>query len=71
MKFVKHTKYQCSAIVQPGEYSVDVWDNKQCSLTTGLVRCNHCDKLYCLTTHWHKHQDSMTEAEKDAEIMEY
>lgn len=60
MKLAKREKAQCSAIVQPGEFVIDKWDNKQCIETHigQLIKCEHCDEFFCLMMHWHKHSDS-------------
>ena len=56
---IKRIKFQCSAIVQPGEFVIDLWDNKQCSLTdvTQLANCDHCGQWFCFMFHYHKHID--------------
>lgn len=62
MKLKKVIKYQCCAIVQPGEFgSVDRWDNQQCIETNArwLVKCEHCDKWFCLLFHWEKHVEKL------------
>lgn len=60
--------YQCAAIVQPGEYTIDLWDDKQCDEKNPrlLIRCEYCGKYFCLFLHWGKHLDE--EAEKDTAL---
>lgn len=50
-------KMRCSAIVKPGEYLIDRWNNKQCEETSPyhLVKCDICNKYFCATMHWYKH----------------
>ena len=59
VKIVKPEVRQCSWIVQPGEYSIDVWDGKRCFERNPyhLMRCEFCDKLFCLMYHYHPHID--------------
>lgn len=61
MKLRIFQKSQCSAIIQPGEFIVDNWDNQQCSETNPmvLIRCEHCGKLFCSMYHWHPHLKSI------------
>lgn len=48
---------QCSAIVQPGEYLIDRWDNQQCTERNPrmLIECVQCKRLFCMMHHWHLH----------------
>jgi hypothetical protein len=57
MKFIKQYKYQCNAIVKPGEYVINKWDNKQCTENNPrmLAKCEVCQKTYCLMQHWKDH----------------
>lgn len=65
MRFKKYEKRQCSAIVQPGEYTTDVWDNKQCTMDHLLTRCDYCDQFFCVLYHYHDHVEK--ERQKDEE----
>jgi hypothetical protein len=53
------TKPQCNAIVQPGEYTIPIWDGERCleKSPMHLAKCNSCGNYYCLTMHWGKHLD--------------
>jgi len=57
MKLVKKTISQCSAVVEPGEYTIDKWDNQRCFETKAwhMFKCSDCDNYYCITLHWPKH----------------
>jgi hypothetical protein len=59
---------RCSAIIQPGEFTIDVWDNTQCTQTNprNLLHCDHCNKYYCNIFHWHAHLDEISEEEENA-----
>jgi hypothetical protein len=50
---------RCSAIIQPGEFLIDVWDNKPCNLDGSLHKCEHCDKYFCNLYHWWPHVDEV------------
>ena len=54
-------KGQCQAVIQPGEFLIDTWDNKQCRERKRqlLIRCEGCKQLYCAMKHWHMHLDSV------------
>lgn len=60
MKIIKQVKYQCAAIVLPGEFVIDRWDGKQCEETNPyrLVKCELCGNSFCMVMHWHKHLDT-------------
>lgn len=53
----RQPKPQCSAIVQPGEYTIDVWDGQQCGEKNPqlLTKCEDCEKYFCLMMHWPIH----------------
>lgn len=57
----KLRKNRCQAIIQPGEFTIDLWDGKQCSenLPHLLIKCEGCGGLYCTMKHWHMHLDSV------------
>lgn len=60
MRYQQVRKYRpkpkCDAVVQPGEYSIDVWDNKRCILEAD-VRDEFCLKEFCYH-HWHLHNNT-------------
>lgn len=52
---------QCAAIIQPGEFTIDIWDNTRCpeNRKDWLLRCPGCNALYC-ADHYHAHLRSVT-----------
>jgi len=59
MRFVKPVR--CSHVIQPGELLINTFDNKQCTETNPreLIRCQHCDNLFCLMFHWGMHLNTL------------
>lgn len=55
MKILRRPR--CAAIIQPGEFTIDRWDGKQCSETnpSQLLKCPECGELFCMLFHWHPH----------------
>ena len=57
MRLVKKINYRCAAVVWPGEYTIDRWDNKRCEETNphDMFKCEYCGEYFCIMLHWTKH----------------